>query len=319
MQKRCILHLLFLSLLQQSKATAPHIIVIVADDLGWSSIGYHNDEVQTPFIDELATTQSLILSRHYVYKYCSPTRSSFLSGRLPLHVNQQNRNIMEPGGGIHLGMKILPQILKESPIANYQTFLFGKWHAGMSNDAYLPANRGFDESFGYLNGKETHWTHSWEDGVDLWHSLEPAQDYKQYNGTYGDLIFNTMAVNTINNFAMEHSNNVDAPERLFMLNSLQVVHDPLTAPQQYLDLYPEDMYEHRRGMNAMASVMDDAVKNITEALIDSGLWNDTILLFFSDNGGDARPSGKKVKRGGNNWPLRGGKHTDFEGFHSFCN
>lgn len=147
------LHLCLLSsiLYHQSEAKTPHIIVIVADDLGWSSVGYHNDEVQTPFIDELATTQSLILSRHYVYKYCSPTRSSFLSGRLPLHVNEENRKNTKPGGGIHLGMTILPEVLKQSPIANYNTHLFGKWHCGMSNDDYLPANRGFDVSFGYDN------------------------------------------------------------------------------------------------------------------------------------------------------------------------
>lgn len=110
---------------QPTEAKAPHIIVIIADDLGWNNIGFHNDEVQTPFIDELATTQSLILSRHYTMKYCSPTRSSFLSGRLPLHVNQDNRSLKEPGGGIHLGMTILPEVLKQSPIANYHTYHVG--------------------------------------------------------------------------------------------------------------------------------------------------------------------------------------------------
>eukprot|EP01084_Bolivina_argentea_P174205 301750_1 len=75
----------------------PNIIFILVDDLGWATVGYHDNEVQTPFIDDLRANESLTLLRHYVYKYCSPTRSSFLSGRLPIHVNQQNRGIDEPG------------------------------------------------------------------------------------------------------------------------------------------------------------------------------------------------------------------------------
>ena len=105
----------------------PNIIVIIADDLGWATVGYHDSEVQTPFLDNLAVNESLILSRHYVYKYCSPTRSSFLSGRLPLHVNQVNRPLNNPGGGVHLGMYMLPAVLKMSKQANYHTHQFGKW------------------------------------------------------------------------------------------------------------------------------------------------------------------------------------------------
>merc|ERR1719242_189649 len=279
------LHLLSIGLFASAEesAKAPHIIVIVADDLGWASVGYHDDEVKTPFIDDLATKHSLILNRHYVYKYCSPTRSSFLSGRLPLHVNQINRSVDYPGGGVHLGMRMLPKVLKESPITKYHTHQFGKWHGGMSNEAYLPVNRGFDTSFGYLGGAETHWTHERSGGIDFWNSLYPMQ----YQNVYGDLLFNAMAVRTINDFATMHGSN-NHEHRLFMYVALQVVHDPQEAPQEYLDLYPENMFTRRRTTDAMASVMDDAVRNITNALKENGLWDDTILLFTSDNGG---PSG----------------------------
>eukprot|EP01084_Bolivina_argentea_P174204 301749_1 len=73
------------------------IIDEIFNIIGWATVGYHDNEVQTPFIDDLRANESLTLLRHYVYKYCSPTRSSFLSGRLPIHVNQQNRGIDEPG------------------------------------------------------------------------------------------------------------------------------------------------------------------------------------------------------------------------------
>ena len=244
------------------------------------------------------------MSRHYVYKYCSPTRSSFLSGRLPLHVNEVNREVWQPGGGVHLGMYLLPQILKMSKSANYHTHQFGKWHAGMSNMAYLPINRGFDSSFGYLGGAEDHYTHIQGDGIDFWNSSQAILEYK---GIYGDLIYNQLAINTIKDFDIKYGN--DSNERLFIYMALQVVHDPQQVPDEYLNLYPSTMYSNRRSMDAMASLMDNAVMNITNILKSTGIWNDTILLFTADNGGCTGVDSKS----GNNWPLRGGKHSDFEG------
>eukprot|EP01083_Nonionella_stella_P307519 1081263_1 len=287
--------------------SSPHIIVVLADDLGWATVGWHDSEVQTPFLDQLVLNEGLILSRHYVYKYCSPTRSSFLSGRLPLHVNEQNREIWQPGGGVHLGMHLLPSMLKLSPKATYHTHQIGKWHCGMSNRAYLPASRGFDTSFGYLGGAEDHYTHTQGAGIDLWNTTQPA---KGYNGIYGDLMYNKAVVNTIQNHAKMHS---DDP--IFIYYAMQVVHDPQQSPQEFIELYPSNMsqcYTHscnRRTMDAMASVMDSAMKNVTETLKSTGMWNNTLLLWSADNGG---ASGVNTASG-NNWPLRGGKHSDFEG------
>ena len=173
----------------------------------------------------------------------------------------------------------------------------------MSNDAYLPANRGFDSSFGYLGGAEDHWTHKAGGAIDFWNTYYPMQ----YQNVYGDRLFNAMALRSINHFGQKYGN--QSNDALFMYVALQVVHDPQEAPQEYLDLYPEDMFTRRRSMDAMASVMDDAVRNITEALQQNGLWDNTILLFTADNGGATGVNSKS----GNNWPLRGGKHSDFEG------
>ena len=286
---------LFVTIEAQTKA--PNIVVILADDLGWATVGWHDSEVQTPFIDNLAQNESLILNRHYVYKYCSPTRSSFLSGRLPLHVNQQNREVWQPGGGIHLGMYILPEILKKSKY-NYKTHQIGKWHCGMSNVNYLPVNRGFDTSFGYLGGAEDHYTHKQNGGIDFWNSTEPCHDYY---GIYGDLIYNQIAMDIINDFSVNNTDN----DRLFVYYALQVVHDPQEVPQEYLDLYPSNMYSKRRSMDGMASFMDNAVKNVTELLKETGLWDDTLVIFSADNGGCTGVDSSS----GNNWPLRGGKHV----------
>ena len=109
-------------------------------DLGWNDIGMHDPRVLTPTLDKLAA-EGVRLSHHYVYRYCSPTRGSFLSGRLPHHDHQSN-----PGGqsafGPNLNMTLLPAKLKE---AGYRTAMRGKWHYGFARPEYLPHARGFED------------------------------------------------------------------------------------------------------------------------------------------------------------------------------
>jgi len=82
------------------------LLLVIADDLGWNNVGWHgNTEVQTPTLDKLVQA-GIELDRMYAYKYCSPTRSSILSGRLPHHVNEQNRAVWQAGGGVDLRMDI---------------------------------------------------------------------------------------------------------------------------------------------------------------------------------------------------------------------
>ena len=107
-------------------AKPPHIIVLLSDDLGWSNVGFHNDQVHTPHIDALHA-EGIELTRHYAYKFCSPTRSSFLSGRLPIHVNEVNKITEAPLGGIHPNMTTMPRVLKE---AGYISHHIGKWVSG---------------------------------------------------------------------------------------------------------------------------------------------------------------------------------------------
>jgi arylsulfatase I/J len=121
-------------LLASSSPSTPHIVHVVADDLGWADVGYHRenatDEVHTPNIDELVKT-GLELNRHYVHKICSPTRSAVQSGRAPIHVNVQNVvpesvNAKDPLGGfqgIPLNMTCIASQMKK---ANYKTHIVGK-------------------------------------------------------------------------------------------------------------------------------------------------------------------------------------------------
>ena len=106
--------MLLLALSSAAAAPRPHVIMSLADDLGWHNVGWRNAELRTPVIDALHET-GIDLQRLYVFKYCSPSRSSLMSGRLPLHVTQNNKNneVTNPGG-VDLRMAMLPERLKEA-------------------------------------------------------------------------------------------------------------------------------------------------------------------------------------------------------------
>jgi arylsulfatase I/J len=278
----------------------PHIFLIIADDYGWHNIGYHNPEISSPNLDGLAA-DGIKLNRHYVFKYCSPTRSSLLTGRLPLHVNQNNECNDELSlSGPDLRMTFLPQKLKK---AGYRTAMTGKWHLGARTTANLPINRGFDTHLGFLKGGQDHLNQ--KDGsesmgliTDIWANHTPAYGK---NGTYSTLIYGPEAVRIVE----DHPVGKGAPP-LFMYLSFQNTHSPYQVPSQYLD--PAVKNKPRQIINAMVNVMDEAVGNLTSALKRKDMWKDTLIVFSADNGGITRGGGC-----GNNFPLRGQKTSSWEG------
>lgn len=281
-------------------AEKPNLILMLADDLGWYNLGYRgNPEINSPAIDSLANS-GLRLERHYVYKYCSPTRSSALSGRLPLHVNQNNNNNdVQAASGVDLRMTMLPAKLKQ---AGYSTHMTGKWHLGARSVANLPINRGFDSHLGFLKGGEDHWTQGSSDGslrvVDLWKDHGPAYGL---NGTYSTYLYGNAAVDLIN----KH----DQSNPFFLYLPWHVTHNPLEAPEEVIKPVDNDPNKVRRMMNAMVTMLDQGVANVTRALKENNMWNNTLIVFSADNGGWITNN----KLGGNNYPLRGGKVSDFEG------
>ena len=295
----------------------PHIVVMLIDDMGWYNAPWNgNAEIKArmPCLTHLATKQGVLLDRHYSYKYCSPARSALLSGRLPIHVTQNNKNnLVTNPGGADLRMTLLPEALKELD-QNYTTALIGKWHVGARSTANLPRARGFDYHFGFLKGGEDHFTQINLDSnntnfVDLWQQDQPA--YGQ-NGTYSTYMYADKAVQVIEQHAVSQQ---AAPKPLFMYLAWQCMHGPLEAPPAYIlpveNDAPPKPGQHggpRATMNAMGAILDEGVRNVTRALKQAGMWKNTLLIVSSDNGGWLQRN-----FGGNNYPLRGGKVTDFEG------
>ena len=140
-------------------ARRPHLVFILTDDLGWNYPGYQNNpEVKTPTLDRLAMKEGVRLDSSYMYKYCSPSRGSFLTGRYPWKLPGVRCNLIPSSipEGVPLAYTMLPEHLAK---VGYFSAHVGKWHLGFHTNEYTPVARGFNESYGFLEGGEDHYTH----------------------------------------------------------------------------------------------------------------------------------------------------------------
>ncbi|EDO33632.1 predicted protein [Nematostella vectensis] len=291
---RLSFHCFFLCLnvvVLQSSAK-PHLLFVLADDLGWSDVGFHGSKIQTPNIDRLAAN-GVILDNYYVQPVCTPTRASLMTGKYPIHTGLQH-GIIHNGRpyGLPLNLTLLPQKLRK---AGYSTHMLGKWHLGFYNWESTPTYRGFDTFYGFYSGAENHYTHVQDHYLDLRDNEEIVRDQ---NGTYSAHLFTKRAEQIVR----AH----DPSTPLFMYMAFQNVHSPVQAPKEYIDRYSFIKDPLRRTYAAMVTIMDDALGNLTRAFDKAGLWENTILIFSTDNGG-------VPKNGGYDYPLRGRKDTLWEG------
>lgn len=131
-----------------------HFIMVLQDDMGWNDIGFHNPamEAVTPNLTSMAK-EGLVLDNHLVHFHCSPTRRSFISGRLPIHHGEGLSTTTSDD--IDLRWELISDKLKES---GYRTHWVGKGHTGYKSMAHLPTNRGFDSFTGYLSGAQNYYS-----------------------------------------------------------------------------------------------------------------------------------------------------------------
>ncbi|XP_071489134.1 arylsulfatase B-like [Diadema antillarum] len=303
--RKCVLALFVLSSLACVHCKSPpNIVFILADDYGFHDIGYHDNKViKTPNLDALAGA-GVKLENYYVQPICTPTRSQLMSGRYQIHTGLQHE-IIWPAQPNCLPLED-PTLANKLQEAGYATHVVGKWHLGFYKRACWPTNRGFHTAFGYLTGSEDYNTHmrhgggpfnftkGWE-GLDLRDNLQPT---KNYSGIYSTHLFAMRAQDIIK----QH----DKSMPLFLYVPFQAVHSPLEVPKQYEQQYANITDRNRRVYAGMTTCMDEAVGNITNTLKEQGLWNNTVLVFSTDNGG-------QVFEGGSNWPLRGWKGSLWDG------
>lgn len=265
----------------------PNIVFFLIDDLGYADCGFNGGrEIQTPNIDRLAKSGTII-ENHYVQPVCSPTRAAFLTGRYPTRTGVYT--IVSPSApwGLPPGERTLADALHS---AGYRTAITGKWHLGEFEKRYQPNARGFDHQYGHFFGMLDYFTHERLNKLDWYRDGEPLTE----QGYTTHLIAN------------EACKLIEAGDRakpLFLYVPFNGVHSPFQVPEDYLKPYAH-LKGNRQKLAGMLAAVDEAVGKIENALKSTGLYENTLIVFSSDNGGPPP---------GDNHPLRDFKGTIFEG------
>jgi arylsulfatase B len=313
-----------------SAAQPPHLVQLLVDDWGYFNAGWHspgNPEVQTPHMDALVR-EGIELDRAYAFKYCSPSRCALQSGRNPLQVNVLNldgpeHNPADPIGGWMGLPRNITGIATKLKSAGYRTIHVGKYDVGMGTAEHTPAGRGYDQSLIYFMHENDYWddTSYYTCGknattiVDLWKHNETyaggaralnqswaCSQSAQAGCAYVDDIFLAEVLAAIN----AH----DTSTPLFLSWMPHGVHSPLEVPDAYLAKFAFIPDPRRRAYAAMVSHVDAMVGAVAAALKGRGMWDNLLWLAMADNGGPIYNNGSA---GANNFPLRGGKGSNFEG------
>jgi len=297
---RCALLLLAtLALVSPASSRAaesrPNFVYLLADDLGFTDVGWHGDEIKTPHLDALANGGAK-LEAFYVQPVCSPTRAALMTGRYPMRHGLQV-GVVRPWAshGLPLDERTLPAALKE---VGYETAISGKWHLGHMKPEYQPTKRGFDHQYGHYNGALDYFTHERDGGHD-WHRNDKAN----YDKGYSTVLIGDEAVRRIKER--------DKSKPLFLYVPFNAVHSPLQALESDLEKYAHVQDKKRRAYCAMMACLDDQAGRIVKALDEENMRDNTLIMFSSDNGG---PLGL----GATNVGLRAGKGTLYEGGVRVC-
>lgn len=281
----------------------PNIILIMADDLGYGSLGcYGGSENSTPNIDRLAASGMRFTDFHGNGAVCSPTRAALMTGRYPQRCAwvadeelapvfraQRRDNLPQRWAwGIAADELTVAEVLQQ---AGYHTGIIGKWHLGY-DVKFHPMTQGFDEFRGFLGGNVDYHTHVAGYGLkqlDWWKDKQIANEA----GYTTDLLTKYGA-----DFILR---NKDEPFFLYLAHGAP--HNPWQGRDANKKKSPADTYKE------MIEILDESVGAISDALRGAGLEKNTLLVFCSDNGA-APPANVSA-----NSPLAGRKGTMNEGGH----
>lgn len=293
----------------------PNIVLIMCDDLGYADVGFNGSkDIPTPNLDQLAQNATVFSSAYVAHPFCGPSRAALMTGRYPHRFGSQfnlpeSGEDTEPIGGklgIPLEEKFFSRFLRD---AGYFTGLVGKWHLG-NEPEYHPRKRGFDDFYGFTNGGHSYFPsdyvpkhkrlkktgqHVPKYFLPLEHNGKEVSDPKQY---LTDELSQQGA-----RFIREASQK-DQPFFLFL--SYNAPHTPMQAKKEDLEKLSSIKDEKRRTYAAMVHAVDRGVEGVVNALKETKEFENTLIVFLSDNGGVTR-------HGANNFPLRGIKGDTWEG------
>jgi len=323
---------LFLAPLAALSADKPNVVFILADDLGAHDLGcFGSTFYETPNIDRLAKRGTRFTQAYAASPLCSPTRSSILVGQYPArtgitapvcHINPiyLNKELVNDGPKSRVLVAnsvsrlkpeyfTLAEAFKE---AGYATAHFGKWHLGHNlkpADHYEPKDQGFDSDFPHVPN-----------------AAGPGNGYlAPWKFIKDPTITDEVGVDIEDRMSKEAAKYIAAHKaKPFYLNYWAFsVHGPWNARADYIEYFkskadPKNP-QHNPLYAAMVKSLDDGVGRIVQAIDDAGIADNTIIVFYSDNGGFAYPPKKTTPDGyadipaTSNLPLRSGKASLYEG------
>eukprot|EP00090_Calanus_glacialis_P005252 TRINITY_DN14070_c0_g1_i1.p1 TRINITY_DN14070_c0_g1~~TRINITY_DN14070_c0_g1_i1.p1 ORF type:complete len:497 (-),score=119.32 TRINITY_DN14070_c0_g1_i1:104-1594(-) len=294
---------------KRRKSSPPHLIMILADDLGWNDVSWHNTLMLTPRMEGLMRS-GVELTQSYVTPKCSPSRAALMTGRYPWRLGMQRGAVerYQPDG-LNASIKLLPEYLKKG---GYSTHAVGKWHLGYCHPDYLPQNRGFDSFFGQWNHVTNYYTRKTE---FLLQPDTPAEKYGYDLHQNDEIVYegkDEFMTDLLTRKARDVIEDHDKSKPLFLYLAYQAPHSPIMKPpEKYLQMYnalgrfqnPGD--EKKLNRAATITALDTGVGAVVDALKSAGLYENSVVVFSTDNGGAILRS--------SNLPLRGDKEQLYEG------
>lgn len=281
-----------------SYAQLPNILVILTDDQGYHDVSYYGTEdIATPNIDFLRSEGMRFDNFYTNSPVCAPTRAALMSGRYPDQVGVPGLIRSHPEdnwGYLDPNVVLLPLKLKE---AGYHTAHIGKWNLGLESPN-LPNEKGFDLFHGWLEDMM-------EDYVN---KRRFGENYMRFNQEIIDP--EGHATDLFSDWASDYIHaQATSSDPFFLYLAYNAPHFPVQPPQEFLDrvksTYP-DIPERRAKLIALIEHMDVGIGQVIQALKESGQYENTLILFSSDNGGHLPDMA-------NNGMLRDGKQSMYEG------
>ena len=293
------------------KGMRPNILFVLCDDLGYADVGFNGSkDIITPELDQLAKNGTIFTSAYVTHPFCGPSRAGLLTGRYPhafgSQFNLPKNSEVTVGEGIPLSEKFMGKMLQES---GYYTGAVGKWHLG-AVPGYHPNDRGFDDFYGFLGGGHEYFPSYFTPKYkklkaagtkNIWDYLTPLQ----HNGkevTETEYITDALSREAVR-FVTDASKKKDP---FFLYVSYNAPHTPLQAKEEDMKVFKKIKNKDRRTYAGMVYAVDRGVGSIVKALKATNQYENTLIVFLSDNGG--RPD-----KGANNMPLKGRKGDTYEG------
>ncbi len=299
-----VLSISFLATAQTEKK--PNIVVILADDLGYGDVSYHEihaEDAETPNIDRIAKNGVHFTKGYVTASVCAPSRAGFITGRYQQRIGFESL-FGDFNGGV--GYRNVEEINKQGGVAGvplasntfamrfkklgYNTAMVGKWHLGHDGDAVKPNKHGFDEFFGFLGGASSYY---FKKEGPLVRNSTPITNEKEYYTT----AFTREAINYVN------KQKEDTP--FFLYLAYNAVHTPLSVDEKLEDMFGHIKNPKRKKIAYMKYSLDQGIGQLLDQLEKNNQIDNTIVYFFSDNGG--------IKINSPNIPLSGYKNQILEG------